>query len=189
MLKISNENKKIGKDTLIINITSATDCPSKRLGLCNIEGNKCYALKAERLYPQVLPYRRAQERIWSYHTAQAIGDELVRIAKRRKRTPIRYIRFSEAGDFRNQIDVEKMKRVAQIVGQEGIVVYGYTARHDLYFNDLPPNMAINGSGFMVSNMFTAVKSVLEEEIVCPGNCRTCELCKTAKNLDIKVRYH
>ena len=50
-------------------------------------------------------------------------------------------------------------------------------------------MIKGGSGFMVSNSFTAVKDVSNDDIICPGNCRECNLCKEANGLDIKVRYH
>ena len=42
-IKVRNGNSKIGKDTFILNITSATDCPTKKLGLCKIP-KLCYAL-------------------------------------------------------------------------------------------------------------------------------------------------
>jgi hypothetical protein len=188
MIKISNGNKKIGNDTFIINITSATDCPSRRLGLCQIEENKCYAMKAERQYPDVLPYRRAQEIVWETHHEEIIAEHILSRAKRKK-TPIKYIRFSESGDFRSQEDVEKLKNLSHILSSGGIKVYGYTARRDLSFSDLPSNLAINGSGFMVSNSFTAVKESQDDFIMCPGNCRNCNLCKEKNNLDIKVLYH
>ncbi len=92
MINISNGNKKIGNDTLIFNMNSATDCPSKRLGLCDIEGGKCYAMKAEKQYPAVLPYRRKQQRYWEEYAADEIANELAALIKR-KRSPIKYIRF------------------------------------------------------------------------------------------------
>ena len=186
MIKVSNGNKKIGNDTLILNMNSATDCPSKELGLCTIEGNKCYALKSEKCYPQVLPYRREQAVYWTVTPAREIAEDL-RNVLRRKRTPIRYIRFSEAGDFSRQRDVTKMKDIARRIPE--VSFYGYTARRDLDFNEIPDNLAVNGSGFMVSNSFTAVHDVSESEIQCPGNCRECDLCKAANGLDIKVKYH
>ena len=185
-IRLSNGNKKIGKDTLIINMNSATDCPSHELGLCSIEGTKCYALKSERCYPEVLPYRRDQAMYWGTHSSSEIARDLQDVLSR-KRKPIDYIRFSEAGDFERQWDVDKMKDIASRVPE--VKFYGYTARKDLSFVGLPDNMVVNGSGFMVSNMFTAVKQVAEREVQCPGDCRECNLCKGARGLDIKVLYH
>ena len=51
-LLLSNGNSKIGNDTMILNMGSAMNCPSKKLGLCKL-GSKCYALKAEKLYKPV----------------------------------------------------------------------------------------------------------------------------------------
>ena len=186
MIRVSNGNKKIGNDTLIININSATDCHSRALGLCNIDEGKCYALKAEKAWPQVLPYRREQELYWYTHASSEIAQALREVIER-KRNPIRYIRFSEAGDFGNQWDVDKLKDISLRLPE--VILYGYTARRDLSFVALPTNMVVNGSGFMVSNSFTAVREILDGEIQCPGNCRECNLCKEAKGLDIKVRYH
>ena len=186
MILVSNGNKKIGNDTLIINMTSATDCPSKRIGMCPIENNKCYALKAERCYPQVLPYRRKQEVYWGKTPAHKIAEDLRNIILR-KRNPIKYIRFSESGDFAGQSDVDKMNEVAENVPE--VQFYGYTARRDLRYDNISSNCTINGSSFMVSNMFTAIRDTSGHDIVCPGNCRGCDLCKMARGLDIKIATH
>jgi len=185
MIKVSNGNKKIGNDTLIINMNSATDCPSRAKGLCKV-ADKCYAMKAERCYPQVLPYRREQESYWDDTSAEDIANDLRDIIKR-KRNQIKYIRFSEAGDFKGQGDVDKMKDIASRINS--LLFYGYTARNDLNYGDLPSNMIVNGSGFRVSNAFTAVPRILEEHTSCPGDCRECNLCKEARGIDIKVLYH
>jgi hypothetical protein len=186
MIKLSNGNKKIGNDTLIINFNSATDCPSRNLGLCNIDEGKCYALKAERIWPQVLPYRRMQALYWNSTSSDRIAADLLS-AISRKKNPIKYIRFSESGDFDNQLDVDKLKDVALRLSE--VTIYGYTARRDLRYNNLPDNLIINGSGFMVSNMFTATREIRSGQIQCPGNCRNCNLCKQDRKLDIKVLYH
>jgi hypothetical protein len=112
---VSNGNMKIGKDTLILNMGPAVNCPSRQLGLCQI-GDKCYAMKAERCYKQVLPYRLKQEQIWDQMHPNDIAVELIEIA-RRKRNRIRYLRFSEAGDFYDQSDVNKMS--TRIYSQAG----------------------------------------------------------------------
>ena len=57
---LSFGNLKVGKDTAIFNMTPAFRCPSEELGLCSI-AKICYAKKAERMYPQVTPYREKQE--------------------------------------------------------------------------------------------------------------------------------
>ena len=89
-------NKKIGKDTLIFNMGSATNCPSKKLGLCK-HCDKCYALKAEKMYPQVLPFRQKQEKYWLNTSIDLIIDDFVLALTKHKN--IKYVRFNESGDF------------------------------------------------------------------------------------------
>ena len=188
---VSIGNHKIGRDTMIINITSARDCMAKKLGLCQFCGRKhnpCYARKAEKQYPQVLPYRRRQTGVWDRLSADEIADGLIQIATRRRKTPIRYLRFSEAGDFRTQADVKKMAHIAIVLNRHNIIIYGYTARKDLDYARLPKNMVVQGSGFMVHNQFTAVKTP-KKGAVCAGNCRICGLCKTRSRRRIQVTIH
>ena len=186
-MRISNGNKKIGKDTFILNMTSATDCPAKRRGLCAITGI-CYAMKAERQYPACLLFRRAQDMMFHAITANKIAESIITRAAG-KRVRIRFLRFSEAGDFKNQRDVNKMSKIAELLEPAGIRVYGYTARRDLDFSKISKNMIVNGSSFMVSNNFEAVREPSAGDVVCPGNCRTCHMCKSNNGLNIKVMYH
>lgn len=185
---LSNGNIKIGNDTLILNMTSATDCPSKALGLCKIPG-KCYAMKAEKLYPQVLPYRRAQTLQWDKYTAAELGAGILQMLRGAKKARVKYLRFSEAGDFRTQGDVDKMSELADYLNTFGIRVYGYTARCDLDFSRVSSNMVVNGSGFMVHNSFTAVAKGSQQSLMCPGNCRNCKICKENHQFAISVELH
>ena len=71
---LSDGNIKVSNTTAIFNMSSATDCPSLKLGLCKAIFNGkhvCYAKKAEREFrPEVLPYRRRQEEFWQKVTAE-----------------------------------------------------------------------------------------------------------------------
>lgn len=80
-LTLSNGNTKIGPDTMVLNLTSATDCPSRRLGLCQLDNPAdCYALKAERhYYTTVLPYRRRQAAYWANNTKALINHQSSRV--------------------------------------------------------------------------------------------------------------
>lgn len=53
MQVFSYGNRKLPKETLIVNITSATACPSERLGFCRCS-KVCYAKKCERIYKAYL---------------------------------------------------------------------------------------------------------------------------------------
>ena len=73
-LDIKKGNKKIGTNTLIFNMCSATDCPSKKRGLCQLPDTKyCYAFGAEIRYKAVLAYRRRQEKAWDKLSATDIA--------------------------------------------------------------------------------------------------------------------
>ena len=83
-VKVSIGNRKVGRDTIIMNITSSTDCPSRKRGLCQVPPGACYALSAEHRYPEVLPYRRSQTRIWDKLTAEEIAADIKAIVARRR---------------------------------------------------------------------------------------------------------
>jgi hypothetical protein len=159
-------NHKLGEDTIIFNMTSGHDCPCRNK--CDVKAN-CYATADEKLYPNVLPYRRRQTIFWDSTTAEQFVEAM----------PIpRYFRFSESGDFRNQEDVDKMVEVAEILNARyNIRTYGYTNRDDVDLSELARVAVVNGHGFMINNK-TVVKDKPEEgDFVCPGDCRCCNACK------------
>jgi len=85
--------------------------------------------------------------------------------------------------------VEKLRRVAIALPELG--VYGYTARRDLDWSVGPPNLCVNGSGWMPprGNMFQAVERVSGRRAVCPGDCRVCNRCKVGRGEVIEVVMH
>ena len=186
-MRYSIGNKKLGKDTIILNITSATDCPSKKLGLCK-HCKYCYAMKAERIYPQVKPFRDQQSIDFHSQTAESIANEIIGINKG-KRDKLKYLRVSEAGDFIDQVDLDKIYFIAELLKDHGIKVYGYTARKDLSFKH-SENITLNGSGFMLDNNFYVVDKHSENDAYkCLGDCKACELCKTSGKKNIAVEKH
>lgn len=184
MLNYSIGNHKLGRDTLIFNMGPASTCPSRKLGLCQIPENRCYALKSEFLYPQVLPYRKRQARYWKRNGPERIARDIRQALKRHKK--IKYIRVNEAGDFYSQADIEKLVKISAFV--PGVTFYCYTARRDLKFDIIrPDNLIISGSGFMVDNNFCLNADGAKYN--CPGNCRACNLCKTNSHKLINIRLH
>lgn len=53
MQVFSYGNRKLPSHTLIVNITSAKNCPSEKLGFC-VCSKVCYAKKCERIYKAYL---------------------------------------------------------------------------------------------------------------------------------------
>lgn len=191
-------NHKIGKDTLIFNMGSATHCPSKKLGLCMITnaGKKCYALKAEQQYKDCLPFRDRQAKYWKHSTQMRIAVDMYNAVLKHKN--IKYVRFNESGDFENQFDVVKLKYIARNVARamkerfnRKIIFYGYTARRDLHFGLAGdcPSLVLNGSGFYLNNRFVAVEEYTGQNPVCKGNCLGCMLCKQPAKNTIEIKYH
>lgn len=158
-VSISRGNSKLGNDTLIFNMGSGTNCPSRKLGHCKL-GNKCYALKAERLYPQCLPSRDRQEAYWLGNSIIRIIEDFGRLLTTKKtrvdgklvklESAIKWLRFNEAGDFHSQECVEKLDQLSVYLELvHGIRTYGYSARKDLDFSDV--NFAVKSSGHFNGN--------------------------------------
>jgi len=186
-MRFSVGNRKLGKDTLILNMTSATDCVSKRLGLCQLAScKKCYAYRAEVLFPNVLAFRRKQAQCWRQSKAKTIAMDILDTV-RRKQSPIKFVRFSESGDFRSQADISKLAEIASMLPH--LSFFGYTARKDLDFGGVPSNMAVNGSGFMIHNQFRAVNKFSGDYIQCYANCRECNICKGRRGVKIENLMH
>lgn len=196
MLKslISFGNRKLPNDTAIFNMCSATDCPAMKLGLCTM-GKKCYALKAERYYPAVLPFRRRQEEWWDSVDAEEFVYEFTELIKTKKKR-VKLLRVSEAGDFRTQKDVDKLTDVANLlmIGGFDISVYVYTARRDLDFTQRGALQVI-GTHFMVDGMFVpspeTPNPVLlpKKSYVCKADCKICSVCSYGQQSVIYAKIH
>jgi len=194
MLRIKFGNHKLGDDTGIFNMGSASTCPSKLLGLCEVvnKGIKCYAEKPEQQYPNTVPaYRNAQEAYWKNTDAARILSEIYeRIQARRKQT--RFIRYNESGDFFSQDDVRKLSYIAEGLRTLGIITYGYTARKDLDFRNA--KFLVKGSENAAGNNGTCTVIGKGDEapdgyIICPGSCKHCNLCKIDRGHNIAFRRH
>lgn len=178
-------NKKIGQDTLIFNMQSAHDCYCDKMGLCQFGQNgnkKCYALRNEKLYKNTLPYRQNQQKWWELNSSSKIIKALDKIIN--KYPQIKYIRFNESGDMKNTYDLVKLVNIAKAFPDQ--IIYTYTHNKPLYETNkhvtLPDNLIINGSGFKWTNNYDSVDKIdlefASKNLICKGNCRHCNLCKT-----------
>lgn len=181
-------NIKIPKTTAIFNMSSATDCPSRKLGLCKaVDKNGksfCYAIKSERANrPLVLPYRRKQEKYWKSVSAEEFAVEFL-ILSSMKRNPFTAIRFNESGDFHNQSCVNKAEKIARILKPYGIICYCYTSRNDLDYRKVKA-LRISGSNFKkpgIVNIFKIIKKKEDKPkgyAMCPMDCHSCNRCMRA----------
>ncbi len=192
-LEVAFGNNKLDKNIAIFNMNSATDCPSEKLGLCEL-CDICYAKKAEVQYPAVLPYRRRQESYWDSCTAEQFVSELLekatyKVGAKKGTLKIDTLRVSESGDFKGQDDVDKLDKIANLLKESCINTYCYTARKDLDFSKAK-SVTVNGSGFMVHNTFKAFnKGDVTGRFICRGDCGPCTLCVYPRGLEIFVEKH
>lgn len=197
MLKFGNH--KLGDDTAIFNMGTATSCPSRLRGLCEVcnNGYKCYALKAEQQYPNTVPQARENQKVyWKTRTGLEIASDFIAKIRRRRKETL-YFRFNESGDFESQSDVTKLNVVANALRTVGVTTYGYTARRDLRFT----GRGIGELGFLVktsggpggNNGQTCVIGPRDElpegYLECPGSCKRCNLCKINVPHNIAFRKH
>ena len=197
---LSFGNYKIPATTAIFNIGSATDCPSKALGLCAL-CEECYAMKAERQYPAVKPYRDRQLAYWQDVSVQQFVDEFVNAIKRKK-VKVNALRVNESGDFYSQAGVGKLQAIAwHLWTIGGIRTYVYTARRDLNYDGCK-NLNVMGSfstAEQTISAFMGVKGAKEharkmrgfyrKTVVCPADCKKCSLCQVAKGVVIFCEIH
>lgn len=185
-------NIKIPRETAIFNMSSATDCPSKALGICKAcvwdeESQSiksiCYAIKAERTCrPAVLPYRRRQEFFWLETSAEEFAKQFL-LTNARKVVHFDKLRLNESGDFHSQDCVDKAERISRILSKFGISTYCYTSRDDLDYTKIR-SLVINASSFRtlgIVNEFTMVpkgKRGPKGYVKCPMDCTICDRCST-----------
>ena len=184
-------NKKLPATTAIFNIGSATNCPSRALGYCLVS-NECYAMKAERQYPDVFPYRERQRVIFNDITPSAFVAT-INIMNMNKRTNfIDTIRFNESGDFKTQADVTKVEEIARLLSYQRIKVYAYSSNKALDFTNCEhATINVSRPDMKGHNYVRATKTLTKgnpDIITCPGSCFNCNACaiKTGKIIEIAI---
>ena len=192
---VSKGNKKLPSSTWILNSGSATDCPSKKLGLCQC-ANKCYALKAERQYKTPVAFRRRQAELYSSGMKpQEVATELLAQHKRARTKKMKTFRFNESGDFADQGQVDWFQDICKVLATNGIRCYGYTARTDLDLSGLlnwaSVNVSNDNNGWVEkgANRFKAVPEYTGNNPACAGDCSICNRCFRTKGATIEVKIH
>ncbi len=97
-------NLKLPESTMIVNLTSAHNCPGKAAGLCRVQ-NICYAHRGEHRHPLYLRKNLIVEEWLKVADESEIITMLDAYIKNAP-TQIKYLRISEAGDFRDQQTVD-----------------------------------------------------------------------------------
>lgn len=193
-------NKKIGSDTLIYSIDTATDCIANNIGCCAV-CSECYAKKSEQQYTTSYIFKLNQRRQFLLLDVWELIRLFCQVIEGAKK-PIRFIRWNEGGELRNIDDLKKISAISDYLGVKySIQSYIYTCRRDI-IEQLPKfriskSLTINTSyendeGY---NSFVAVNRAEMQDIidagklVCSGDCRMCNLCKYEHGRVIFCRKH
>lgn len=195
-------NMKLPVTTAVLNVSPASLCTSRMLGLCQLRDpdKQCYALSEERRFRNTcIPSRQAMQCYWDSNPAWQIAGDLLG-CNQSKRTKITALRINECGDFRHQADLDKAEMVARFLLKSGVATYCYTARRDLDYAQVVA-LTVNGSGWMAHNQFQVLypdgkgghqdKSGTPVQVdgTCPGSCRKCTRCLVKGRKVIGVKLH
>lgn len=127
-------NAKVSNDTLLVNITSATECPSAAQGTCQVVG-PCYAIAQAKFRFQI----RHRDRMLHIMNLICLLSDRMDIVRnligdyiesaREFGFDIQNIRLNEAGDFIDQKCISAYGRLCgEIRDQYGVKSTAYTAR-------------------------------------------------------------
>ena len=181
---------------------SARECPSRKLGLCQLPSDKlCYARSGESRATR--KNNESGERgMDSFFNAVLSGIywDLFAESSEVRRTLFKYleaknietIRFNLKGDFRDSTDLAVIYHLAN----NGFNLTGYTARDDLKeeLGTLAshPNIILNGSNLKYTNRFKATSSLrefAEAKYKCLGECQKCRKCYSLRDKEIVCLIH
>ena len=140
-------NTKVPENTLVVNLTTAFNCPSKN-GDCQW-GKRCYAHQTEVQYKDT-EYRNLRNQ----HTLGMLSVkellELVEAYIESAPNRIKFIRIHEDGDFQDQETLEFCDKLAgHLNAKYGIQTTAYTHRVLDYSNI--NNMTINASSYKIKS--------------------------------------
>ena len=182
-------NKKLSKTILVWNIPAIKTCPN-----CSKCKDTCYARKAERLYPQVLPCRESN--LEDTKHPLFVNNMIVKICEMqvnaKKHIP-KHIRIHESGDFYSLkyfLDwLEIAKRLPDFkfwTYTKNLEVMDWVKKHNLPSNfnivfSILPNGELNyGSHETVNKLSKKYRAAIcpakrsKKQVVCGENCKACE---------------
>jgi len=184
---------KVGK-IASFSLTPVVTCPNHKW--CK---DKCYALKAYRMYPNTkTAYDRNTE--LAKNNLPELKSQLIKFLKDYKKE---YFRIHVAGDFFSQDYLDMWFEVVKIF--KNMKFLAFTKAYSLKYDSKPDNLEILLSTFDTMPKDTDEK--LEKKYGfkvalagskapknyhdCPGNCETCKTCwhATEQNTNIFFHYH
>ena len=150
----TNGNRKLQNSDkirfMIWNLPAVKTCPF-RTGLCE---KSCYARKAERIYPQVLPAREKNynDTLQADFVENMIFTIEKELASKKYAGKLAIFRIHESGDFYNQEYVEKWIAIAKHFENNRRIKFLAYTKSIIYFinagyglSDFPQNLVIRSS--------------------------------------------
>ena len=134
MIKLSTGNLKM-KNVLIWNLPAQVTCVNST-ELCR---SKCYAKKAERLYPQVLPFRQSNLHSSKYYTFVHDMIETIKLMNS-KRKKYKYFRIHESGDFYSEAYFIAWLEVIKVFPDIKFLAFTKSVFVRNHINRLPANL-------------------------------------------------
>ena len=174
----SKGNRKLPKETWIFNLPAIKSCP----GSTKECRQWCYARKAERMYPQVLPFR---EKNFKLSKNPFFYNNLIMCIVKARKKP-KQIRIHESGDFYSQKYFDQWRTVANTY--PSIIFYGYTKNFNLDLSMKPNNMILLASDDNKKYTISQLKKmgfdgyarvsdkIKKNEFLCKGSCKICNYC-------------
>ena len=183
-------NIKLPKQTLIFNLPSGITCPNSTK-----ECRKwCYAKKAERMYPNVLPHRISN--LTASRKTTFVNKMIAEIISKQYNAKLyipNQVRIHESGDFYNQAYFNKWVRIAKKLPK--MIFYAYTKNDTLMTINKPKNFIlilskddwvlpphimhyIRFDGFAIVDNNQKYLPNKDKLIDCVGDCKICKYCYT-----------
>ena len=179
-------NKKLAREVGVLNLPAGKTCPGRTAictGLKYKDGNKmktckCYAVKAERMYPSVLPFREKILQITkSENFVKDACEDILRLG-------LKLVRFHESGDVYSQEYLGKLFQIADL--NPNVKFWMYTKTFDIHdWTGIPNNLVVYRSVDRTTvdrldNTHTAIAHAPVAFLRLPGD--SLEYCKLERNI-------
>lgn len=191
---LSKGNHKLPADTAIFNLPHMVTCP----GATKECKSYCYANKAEKLYPDTLPFRY---RNWELSKKDNFVDEVCKHLSRMR--VLRAVRIHESGDFYNQKYLDKWVEIAKRFPK--IIFTAYTKSLHLDFSAAKKlkNFVLFASiDPTTTKRMKELNTIRSKAVVvqkgekvprgyfeCPGSCKSCDHCYKPRAKSVAFHKH
>lgn len=180
---ISSGNRKMTLPTF--SLPSKQTCP----GCTALCLKTCYAAKAERAYPQVLPCRK--NNLKASKLTGFTGQMIEAIKAKGKQ----WFRIHESGDFYSQWYLDKWIAIAKALPE--VKFLAFTKSFHLDYSKLPKNLVVIWSVFPDTDKasippgtraYAGEYKPRRKTLECPGNCDSCLVCWGIHKLNLDVHF-